>query len=154
MFFLAECLTVIQWGYLSDRFGRRPILLIGPLGLAITMFTFGLSRTFLPLVISRCLQGTFNGNIGVSKSVVAEVRQSLCYLVTSPNITPLQDDRRDKYWRCLCHYPPHVEFWSNNSVCDAFNFLRSSFADPFLLGLSSEVFSRTQHGPGPTLLAA
>jgi len=88
MFFLAECLTVIQWGYLSDRFGRRPILLIGPLGLAITMFTFGLSRTFLPLVISRCLQGTFNGNIGVSKSVVAEVRQSLCYLVTNPNIPP------------------------------------------------------------------
>jgi len=68
-FFLAECLTVIQWGYLSDRFGRRPVLLIGPLGLSISMLMFGLSTTFWPLVFFRCLQGTFNGNIGVYLSL-------------------------------------------------------------------------------------
>ncbi|KAF8813373.1 hypothetical protein BYT27DRAFT_7250910 [Phlegmacium glaucopus] len=33
--------TVIQWGYLSDHFGRRPVLLLGPLGLAVSMFIFG-----------------------------------------------------------------------------------------------------------------
>lgn len=72
--------------------GRKPVLLIGPIGLAIGMASFGLSRTYWPLVVSRCLQGVFNGNIGekerpsvcpnlsklvwipgVSKSVMAEV---------------------------------------------------------------------------------
>ncbi|CAA7266822.1 unnamed protein product [Cyclocybe aegerita] len=75
-FFFAECLTVVQWGYLADRFGRRPILMLGPLGLAIGMLLFGLSTTFWPLVFSRALQGVFNGNIGVSKSVMAEITDS------------------------------------------------------------------------------
>jgi len=66
VFFLAESLTVVQWGYLSDRYGRRPILVIGPLGLALSLFFFGISTSFWPLVVFRCLQGTFNGNVGQS----------------------------------------------------------------------------------------
>jgi MFS family permease len=38
--FFAEAFTVIQWGYLSDRFGRRPVLLLAPLGLAASMLSF------------------------------------------------------------------------------------------------------------------
>ncbi|KAF8813379.1 MFS general substrate transporter [Phlegmacium glaucopus] len=72
-FFFAEAVTVIQWGYLSDRFGRRPVLLLGPLGLAVSMFIFGASTKFAPLVLSRCFQGMFNGNIGVTKSVIVEI---------------------------------------------------------------------------------
>ena len=48
----------------SDRLGRRPILILGPLGLTITMIGFGMSTKFWSLVLFRCLQGTFNGNIG------------------------------------------------------------------------------------------
>ncbi|KAF8813374.1 major facilitator superfamily multidrug-resistance, DHA1 sub-family [Phlegmacium glaucopus] len=72
-FFFAEAVTVIQWGYLSDRFGRRPVLLLGPLGLAVSMFIFGASTKFVPLVLSRCFQGIFNGNIGVTKSMIVEI---------------------------------------------------------------------------------
>ncbi|KAF9532651.1 major facilitator superfamily multidrug-resistance, DHA1 sub-family [Crepidotus variabilis] len=72
-FFLAECLSVVLWGYLSDRYGRRPVLLIGPLGLSISAVLFGLSKTFWRLLGFRCLQGVFNGNIGVAKSVIAEI---------------------------------------------------------------------------------
>ncbi|KAH9481768.1 Major facilitator-type transporter psiT2 [Psilocybe cubensis] len=72
-FFLAECLTVVQWGYLSDRYGRRPILLCAPVGLAFAMLVFGSSTTFWPLVLSRCMQGVFNGNIGVTKTSIAEL---------------------------------------------------------------------------------
>ncbi|EDR12983.1 major facilitator superfamily multidrug-resistance, DHA1 sub-family [Laccaria bicolor S238N-H82] len=72
-FFLTETLTVFQWGYLSDRLGRRPILLLGPLGLTFAMLGFGLSKTFWPLVIYRCFQGVFNGNIGVAKTVIGEI---------------------------------------------------------------------------------
>ena len=66
VFFFAECSTAVQWGYLSDRFGRRPVLLMGPLGLTLSMFFFGTSTAFVPLVISRFCQGAFNGCIGQS----------------------------------------------------------------------------------------
>ncbi|KAF9468186.1 major facilitator superfamily domain-containing protein [Collybia nuda] len=72
-FFVTEALTVFQWGRLSDRLGRRPVLLLGPFGLSIAMISFGLTNTFWVLVVSRCIQGVFNGNIGVSKSVIAEI---------------------------------------------------------------------------------
>ncbi|KAF9050905.1 major facilitator superfamily domain-containing protein [Rhodocollybia butyracea] len=76
MFFLAECLTVFYWGRLSDLYGRRKILLLGPLGLSIAMLGFGISKNFVALVIFRAFQGMFNGNIGVSKTVMAEITDS------------------------------------------------------------------------------
>jgi MFS family permease len=63
-FFFAEALTVVQWGYMSDHYGRRPILLCGPLGLAFATLFFGMASKFWPLVAMRTLQGVFNGNIG------------------------------------------------------------------------------------------
>ncbi|EEB98457.1 hypothetical protein MPER_02028 [Moniliophthora perniciosa FA553] len=37
IFFISECVLVFQWGRAADKYGRRPILLMGPLGLAIAM---------------------------------------------------------------------------------------------------------------------
>ncbi|KAF9560725.1 MFS general substrate transporter [Agrocybe pediades] len=76
LFFATEALTVLQWSRASDHFGRKPILLIGLLGTAISMLSFGLSRTFWALVLSRCLTGLLNGNIGVMKSVMGELTDS------------------------------------------------------------------------------
>jgi MFS family permease len=73
VFYAAEALTVIQWGRASDSIGRRPILLGGMVGLTISMLGFGLSKTYSMLILSRCAQGVFNGNIGVSKSVISEI---------------------------------------------------------------------------------
>ncbi|KAG6829996.1 hypothetical protein H0H92_002686 [Tricholoma furcatifolium] len=53
-FFLAETLSVYHWGRLSDRIGRRPVLLVAPLGLACSILLFGLSHSFWILVASRC----------------------------------------------------------------------------------------------------
>lgn len=55
------------WGMASDRFGRRPILLLGPLGLFIATLCFGLSTQYRELIIFRSIQGAFNGNIGMSR---------------------------------------------------------------------------------------
>jgi MFS family permease len=65
--------TVLNWGRAADRIGRKPILLGGLLGLVASMLAFGLSTRFWGLVVSRCAQGAFNGNIGVTKSVIAEI---------------------------------------------------------------------------------
>ncbi|KAJ7284453.1 major facilitator superfamily multidrug-resistance, DHA1 sub-family [Mycena rebaudengoi] len=72
-FFLAESLTVFPFGRLSDVYGRRPVLLLGPLGLGLSMLGFGLSKSFWFLLLFRCAQGGFNGNIGVSKTVMNEI---------------------------------------------------------------------------------
>ncbi|KAJ7671519.1 major facilitator superfamily domain-containing protein [Mycena polygramma] len=75
-FFLAESLTVFHFGRLSDIYGRRPILLLEPLGLTIAMLGFGLSKTFWYLFFFRCIQGVCNGNIGVSKTIINEIADS------------------------------------------------------------------------------
>ncbi|KAF8150913.1 major facilitator superfamily domain-containing protein [Crassisporium funariophilum] len=76
LFFATEAITVLQWSRASDHVGRKPVLLIGLFGLTISMLAFGLSRTFWSLVISRCLTGLLNGNIGVMKSVMGELTDS------------------------------------------------------------------------------
>ncbi|KAH8834228.1 MFS general substrate transporter [Flagelloscypha sp. PMI_526] len=76
LFFVAEAVTALPWQIAADRFGRRPILLFAPLGLAFSMFLFGSAKVFLTLVIARCLQGIFNGNLGVARTVMGELTDS------------------------------------------------------------------------------
>ncbi|KAF8220943.1 MFS general substrate transporter [Tricholoma matsutake] len=76
LFFATEAITILQWGRMSDRVGRKPILLIGLFGSSVSMICFGLSRTFWGLVLSRCLSGLLNGNIGVMKTVMGELTDS------------------------------------------------------------------------------
>ncbi|OAX43208.1 MFS general substrate transporter [Rhizopogon vinicolor AM-OR11-026] len=76
LFFATEALTIFHWSRLSDYVGRKPVLLIGLFGLSLSMICFGLSTTFWGLVISRCLSGALNGNIGIVKSMTAEITDS------------------------------------------------------------------------------
>lgn len=64
---------VFQWGRLSDKFGRKPILMVCTMGLTCTLISFGLSTTYLQLAICRALEGLFNGNSGVTKAILAEL---------------------------------------------------------------------------------
>ncbi|KAH8979733.1 MFS general substrate transporter [Lactarius akahatsu] len=73
LYFAAEAVTVLQWSRLSDYVGRKPVLLCGLLGTIVASILFGLSRSFTALVFSRCLHGMLNGNIGVMKSMMAEL---------------------------------------------------------------------------------
>ncbi|KAI8980150.1 MFS general substrate transporter [Trametes punicea] len=76
LFFVTEAMFIMQWSRVSDRIGRKPVLLTGVGGLCISMICFGLSKTFTALVISRCIVGMLNGNIGVIKSMMAELTDS------------------------------------------------------------------------------
>ncbi len=54
---LMQLICAPIWGILSDRYGRKPILAIGVLGYAITLFMFGLANSFTMLFIARSLSG-------------------------------------------------------------------------------------------------
>ena len=64
--------TSLFWGWVSDRRGRRPVLLIGMLGSTISILLFGLSGNFTWACLVRAICGMFNGNLGVSKAAFAE----------------------------------------------------------------------------------
>ncbi|KIM21199.1 hypothetical protein M408DRAFT_80865 [Serendipita vermifera MAFF 305830] len=73
LFFVTEALFILQWGRLSDRIGRKPVLVAGLVGLSFSMISLGLSHSLLTVIISRALAGALNGNIGVLKSAVGEI---------------------------------------------------------------------------------
>jgi hypothetical protein len=72
-FAFAECLAGPFWGRLSDKYGRKPILLTGIAGTGISMLFFGFARDLPTALIGRALGGILNGNIGVLQTTVAEV---------------------------------------------------------------------------------
>lgn len=61
------------WGNLSDRIGRRPVILCGLCGTFISGFCFAFSPTFMVAVCMRFLWGLLNGNIGVCKTYMSEI---------------------------------------------------------------------------------
>ncbi|KAG1848757.1 major facilitator superfamily domain-containing protein [Suillus subalutaceus] len=69
-------LMVLRWSRLSDRIGRKPMLIMGLSGACISILCFGLSTTFWSLVISRCMCGFLNGNVGVMKTMMGELTDS------------------------------------------------------------------------------
>ncbi len=51
------------WGTLSDRIGRKPVLLVGVLGYAIAMFIFGLATRFWMLFVARTFSGVLSSAV-------------------------------------------------------------------------------------------
>jgi MFS transporter, DHA1 family, tetracycline resistance protein len=61
------------WGRLSDRIGRRPVLVGGLLGTSASYALFGLAHSLPMLFASRLLAGFFGANISTASAYVADV---------------------------------------------------------------------------------
>jgi len=70
---LSQCLTAITWGRLSDRFGRKPIILICLINTMITSLLWGFSTSLPMALVARALSGAGNGNVGIIRTMVAEM---------------------------------------------------------------------------------
>jgi MFS family permease len=55
-----------MWGWLSDRWGRRPVLLLGLIGNTICGSLFGLSKSLKWAIVTRSLCGLLNGKYHTS----------------------------------------------------------------------------------------
>lgn len=60
------------WGALSDHFGRRPLLLVGLFGSAVSYVVFGLASTLEVLLLSRVIAGIMGANIPVAQAYIAD----------------------------------------------------------------------------------
>jgi DHA1 family tetracycline resistance protein-like MFS transporter len=60
-------------GALSDRFGRRPVLLLGFCGLALSFFATAMATALWMLITVRVISGAMQANISVSNAYVADI---------------------------------------------------------------------------------
>ena len=61
------------WGRLSDRIGRRPVLMIGLAGSIVSYSAFALSDSYGSLLASRIAAGFFGATIGTAFAYIADV---------------------------------------------------------------------------------
>ena len=73
MFSAAQFLTIPILGALSDRYGRRPILLFGIAGEVAAYLLFGLATSLSMLYFSRLVAGASSGNIGAAQAYIADI---------------------------------------------------------------------------------
>lgn len=71
-FSFAQLATAPLWGRLSDRYGRRPVLLFGLSASAVAYVLFGLATSLWLLFLSRLAQGAGGGTTGVAQAYVSD----------------------------------------------------------------------------------
>ncbi len=69
---LAQLLFAPIWGQLSDRFGRKPILVVTLVGSAIGSLVLGLAGSILVLFIGRIIDGISGASVAVARAIVAD----------------------------------------------------------------------------------
>jgi len=73
LYSLGQFFAAPLWGRLSDTYGRKPILVITSLGLAISYLMLGYADSLPLLVASRVFGGLMAGNIGAAQAYVADI---------------------------------------------------------------------------------
>jgi MFS family permease len=71
-FAVAQIASAPMWGRFSDRYGRRPALLIGLGASAIAYVIFAYADSLLLLFLSRIVQGAGGGTVGVIQAYVTD----------------------------------------------------------------------------------
>lgn len=71
-----QLLAAPAWGRLSDRIGRRPVLIVSLAGIAFAYVWLGYADSLWMLFAARAVAGIMAGNIGVAFAYVADITDS------------------------------------------------------------------------------
>src|SRR3954453_1926103 len=71
-FTAAQLISAPLWGRFSDRYGRRPALLVGLTASVIAYVVFAFANSVWLLLLSRIVQGAGGGTTGVTQAYVAD----------------------------------------------------------------------------------
>ena len=74
-FSIAQLVSAPLWGKLSDRRGRRPVLVIGLAISAVSYVVFAFAQSLWLLFLSRAVQGLGGGTVGVVQAYVADASE-------------------------------------------------------------------------------
>ena len=69
----AQLLAAPLWGRMSDRYGRRPLIIAGLTAAAAAYLVFGLAQSLWMLFLCRFVQGSGGGTAGVVQAYVADL---------------------------------------------------------------------------------
>lgn len=73
LYSLLQFFAAPLWGGLSDKIGRKPVLLVSIFGLFVSYVLWFFSGSFTLLIIARVIGGFMGGNLSVATAVVADV---------------------------------------------------------------------------------
>ncbi len=68
-----QCIGAPLLGRLSDRIGRRPVLLVSIIGTAVGFLLMGLANSLALLFIARIIDGITGGNISTAQAYIADI---------------------------------------------------------------------------------
>ncbi|HJM19763.1 MAG TPA: MFS transporter [Candidatus Thalassarchaeaceae archaeon] len=63
------------WGALSDRIGRRPVLMFGLIGNSVAFVVFGLSNSLWMALGARLFAGMVNANLSVTRAYIGDISE-------------------------------------------------------------------------------
>ncbi|KAK4084469.1 uncharacterized protein Triagg1_949 [Trichoderma aggressivum f. europaeum] len=73
VFSVCQSITAVPWGKASDKFGRKPVLIYGLISTMICFIIWGLSTSLTMAITVRAIMGGGNGNVGIIRTMVAEM---------------------------------------------------------------------------------
>ncbi|XP_042062417.1 protein ZINC INDUCED FACILITATOR 1-like [Salvia splendens] len=71
-FMIGRAVSSTLWGVIADRYGRKPVIIIGCASVVVFNTLFGLSVNFGMAIITRFLLGSMNGLLGPIKAYACE----------------------------------------------------------------------------------
>ena len=89
LFALSQFATSMPWVYLADRWGRKRVIVIGLVGSIVSNLAFGFARSIPALMFWRLVAGAANGNIGVMRTMTAEIVKEKKYQSRAFLLLPL-----------------------------------------------------------------
>ena len=73
IFSMAQLFMLPFWGHLSDKIGRKPVLIISMMGTAVGYLIMSMTRSMTIMMIGRALDGASGGNMGVIQASVSDI---------------------------------------------------------------------------------
>jgi hypothetical protein len=85
VFAFGQVLSGVIWGNVSDKYGRKLVMIAGLIGSLMAILMLGFSSSYKMAFAARGMMGLLNGNSGVTRSAIAEIaplqhHQSLAFL--------------------------------------------------------------------------